>query len=275
MADRVGQLATARAVVVSICALLLLIVLASGYLERPETAESHWGGAAIRLVAYGDSFTAGGGFDEDRNWATGQAEDSGSVLQRVAARVPDVAGHNAAVPAARMQDLAAQVSSGPEDADIVLLLLGLNDVCHANVTFSKSRFARETDDGFDVLRFVHPGAHVVVYAVPDVTEMREIHARSPEAARLWSGSSYCAGALDPAADPSVVEAARAAFREANSILRAEGNERGFVFAESTSAPGFAQGELSGDFFHPNEEGERRLADLAWRDLVERRPALAP
>jgi len=242
------------------------LVATSACLDPPDQALAKWNAASTRFIAYGDSFTSGGGFDAGHNWATGTAPETNSVLTRLQETFGDAVGRNAAHPGARMSDLAAQVAAGPPDAYYVAILLGLNDVCTAG--FDARRFGLEATRAFQVVHTFHPHAAVVVYAIPDVTQLHSIHASIPRARDVWSQASYCTDALGADASAQSVDRARARFAQADDVLAGAARASGFVFSTSTSELGFSAADLSTvDFLHPSDAGEARLADAAWAEIA--------
>lgn len=244
------------------------IVASSGCLSGSTGAA--WKAASLRLVAYGDSFTAGQyGEVHDRSWATGTDPSVPSVLQRLRASDPSVAAYNGALNGARMRDLPREVGRGPGGGDLVLILMGLNDVCVDSPRFDPAAFERDTRTGFDAVHGTHPDAAVVVFAVPDPTRFRDLHRGNPDAERYWSRMPYCSDALAPGASPQQVAQARARVLAADDVLLAAAFGHGFLYSNRTEWPGFTGSDVSSfDYFHPSSTGEARLAAAAWDGLLK-------
>lgn len=220
-----------------------------------------------RVVAYGDSFTAAGvpgvGDLESISWATGGDPSVGSVLSRVRTTYPTAVGENAAISGARVRDLDQMWERAHPDADLVLVLLGINDYCWVTPT-PLAQFSSDVERGFARMRAEHPDAEVIVYAIPDLWRMHELQRSSWEITQLWRGFDYCADTFG-APDVEGAEILPAFRRDSmNLLLKSAAIRQGFTFSDASGWPGWTLADLSPiDGFHPVASGEALLAEAAW------------
>jgi lysophospholipase L1-like esterase len=255
----------------SVRAAALLLVLLSGCLNLAPTDGA--ASAPDLLVAYGDSFTSAldpsRGDDPTLSWATGQLP-GGSVAQRLREVWPQLQAHNGAIGGARMSDLQRQVSAGPGDADLVVLLMGLNDLCRPEGA-DAALFQMETRAGLAAVKQRHPDAAVVIFGIPDAAQFRTFHQLDPRVRSAWADVPFCTDVFNPSAldlldGPRRTQAAREAL---NEVLRQEAERAGFVFSTALDWPYRGLEDFSADFFHPNAQGHSRMAGAAWPVLPTR------
>ncbi len=258
-------------------ALALVGLLAlSGCMDSLGDASAPSDPGPFLLVAYGDSFTRAAdpllGDQPQDSWATGTSPEVQSVLSRILGIRSGAEGVNAALSGAQMNDLVRQVGEHPAGADEVLILLGINDLCLAPA-LPLPDFQAAAARGFDAVRAAHPGAHVVVYAIPDLERFWRVAATVPAAVEFWSGVDYCRGLNPGTVNLFEAEEARERLHAFNEALRQEADRHGFLFSRGTDWPGFHVDDISPvDFFHPTRSGEARLAEGAWP--AARPPGLA-
>lgn len=222
------------------------------------------------LVALGDSFTRAAepvvGDQPEQSWATGSHPQVHSILDRVKAVRPDARGINAAASGARVEDLPRQVAAAPPGADLVLILIGINDQCWPT---RLDAFAEHVRRGFEAVHAAHPAADVLVYAVPDLLDLVEINAHNPSALLFRSAFPYCHHVFVPPIHPIANSLLGARLQQYNEILRAEAVASGFRFSDAIRNLQFAPAELNGqDFFHPTLPGQAHLARAAWPDASD-------
>lgn len=229
------------------------------------------------VAVYGDSFTAaadpGHGDNPALSWATGTLPGIDSVLERLRAAHPDAVAENAAFSGARMADFPRQAAHTAAGADEVLVWLGINDLCATEPT-DPGAFDAQTAAAFATIERLHPDARVVVYAVPDLWRLHEIHDAAARA--FWKPIPYCQDFFDPPATPIAATLAHLRLEGLNGILRDEAAAHGFRYSEATSWPDLTLADVTAaDYFHPNAAGEHRIAASAWPDADPSPPAGAP
>jgi lysophospholipase L1-like esterase len=218
------------------------------------------------VAAIGDSITvavaAGGGPwpHPGRSWSTGDELDS-SHYERLVERGTDAERHNFAVPGARMEEAPAQASRAVEaGADYVTLLLGANDACHGTDLTS---FERDLQAALSSLEEGLPAVRVLVASIPDVARLVDLFGDHRRATFLWRSFDMC-----PALLPDVdVEDAREQVRSYNDVLeRVCDAHEGCLYDEGAvfEHPFDARDVSRVDFFHPSEQGQRKLAEITWR-----------
>lgn len=246
---------------------LLAVVALSGCLAAAGPGTSPSPAKPFTLAVYGDSFTTawepGVGDQMDINWATGTEPGQQSILQRLRREFPDAQASNVAVGGQRVRDLAEQDGKVIPDADVVMVWMGINDLCRGSPAEDLA-FREEVRAAFDVLASTHPDGNVVIFSIPDLWRLHEEHLKRPETAKFWSfHKDYCGDFFNPPAHPLAEALAKARLDLLNDALRAEADAHGFTYSEAISWPGLSLEDFSHDYFHPNASGERRIAAAAW------------
>lgn len=240
----------------------------SGCVDAGAQPEAPAASDPYLLVVHGDSFTAaldpGRGDRNELSWATGTEPGLDSVLERLRGQGRDASASNVAFSGARMLDVPGQALRAPRGADLVLLFLGTNDLCWPTPTTPEA-FRSGTDAALDLLRTNHPDARIVVFAVPDLWRLHELHLAEPQALAFWAGNrDYCPDFFNPSPSPSAPAIARTRLDSFNGILQDEAEAHGAAYSGATFWPGWSLEHFSDrDYFHPNLGGEARLAAAAW------------
>ncbi|MGW5022878.1 GDSL-type esterase/lipase family protein [Streptomyces cacaoi] len=188
---------------------------------------------------------------------------------------------NFATSGAVMADLPAQMRKAARSApDLVTVMIGANDACRPSVQqmTSVEEFRAGFQEAMRTLRAAQPRTQVYVSSVPDLKRLWEQGRDNPIGRRVW-GLGICQSMLK---DPQAVDGAAQQRRQQvqdrvvayNSVLKQEcakdlrcRYDNGAVFRYR-----FTEDELSRwDWFHPNKAGQRSLAELAYRQIVAKRP----
>lgn len=237
----------------------------------------------VSMGAVGDSFSLGfaacGGFSSctDVSWTTGDGSvhtGFSSHYTRLAARQPALAGNvtNAAVPGSAVSALTGQVATlAPSAPEYVTVLIGLADVCKANVELMTSvdQFRSSFRAGLAALRDQVPDARVLAVSLPDLTSILSAVRARPG---IESGffASYCATAYaNPYSDARADVRRRAIVRRRierfNAAIAAEcardrlcRTDRGALFRHR-----WTDAEVSADFLHPSITGQQMIADVTF------------
>jgi len=248
---------------------LLALVWLSSCVGTPHAPSPSAVAHPYSVVVHGDSFTAaldpGKGDRREISWASGTQTGMQSVLQRLESTEDLVNVSNVAFSGARMRDVPAQASAAPTDADMVLVWLGINDMCVGPAPESADAFRADADAAFTLLGTNHPQARVLVLAIPDLWRLHELHLARAEAAALWRQiPDYCPDVFNPAPGPTSVFVAQTRLTAFNEALRSAARAHGFEFSDATLWPGWTLEDFSrADYFHPDLDGESRLAAAVW------------
>lgn len=255
-------------------------IVVDGVDEPPEPDEEE---VPRSVAALGDSITAASNLDLERlaaenpaySWATGDAIES--VHARLVELDPGAAGgaHNLAVPGARIAGLPAQADEAAAlDVDLVIVLMGANDACASAVDAmtSVADFERDLGEALDRIEAGLPEGSVHLLSIPDVTRLWDILGDRSEARLVWERFGICQAALSSERsdeDRSTVRDRVAAYNEVTADL-CDARERcthddGIVFDHRYEADHVSPA----DFFHPSEDGQRTLAEMAWETLRDR------
>ncbi|WP_327092024.1 GDSL-type esterase/lipase family protein [Nonomuraea sp. NBC_01738] len=232
-------------------------------------------GVPVVMAALGDSISAG--FNacgwyvtcESRSWSTGADRGVNSHYARLGMRGGN---RNFAVPGATSADLRGQVDRAVgARADYVTILIGAQDVCVGTerAMTPVPVFEKRVRDAFGALRAGLPGARVLVSSIPDLRRLWQAGKDNAIARTFWTIGRICRPML---ADPSSVARAdverRARVRgrvvEFNRVLArvcAEFGPRCRTDGGAVFRYPFTLDHISKwDFFHPNEAGQRVLAE---------------
>jgi lysophospholipase L1-like esterase len=224
------------------------------------------------VVVHGDSFTAaldpGRGDRREISWASGTEPGLPSIRQELQSVHPGARVENVAFSGARMRDVALQAERAGSGADLVLVFLGINDLCVDRSPQSHETFSSDARAAFDLIRARHPGARVVVFAVPDLWRLHELHLEERRALELWRQiPDYCPEFFNPVPGPAAFLLAHDRLEDTNAALRQAARDHGFAYSDATLWPGWGLADFSeADFFHPSLSGEARLAAALWPDI---------
>jgi lysophospholipase L1-like esterase len=265
----------------------------SGWTASAPTASPSTTGAPLSslkqvkvLGVIGDSISIGvnacgqPGPCPDRAWAGG----SDPEVESIATRLADVSGTKPMVlrgakdggtvadASARMSELAA------EKPDLVTVLVGANDVCAPSAAemTSVAEFRKDYGAMLAKLRSQAPGALALALSIPDISQIWQVSKDNPQAVSLWSRFPGCRNLLsNPASDAPEAEAEREAAAErivefnqvVAELCRTAGNcisDGGAIYDHEYTAA-----EISSiDYFHPSAQGQRVIAEVAWRVLTD-------
>lgn len=241
------------------------------------------------IGAFGDSMTLGvnacgePGRCTAASWATGDDPAVGSIAMRIGAAtggVPETV--NAAKDGGTVADAVARVDEViAAQPELVLVLLGGNDVCDADVDgmTSVDDFRASYTALLTALHDGLPDARVLALSIPDLYRLWEVGRDDEGTRQVWDSSPSCSNLLGDAA------ATDAASTERRDAVAARTEEFNAVIAEVCAADSactsdggavfayeFSPAEISSiDHFHPSVAGQQVLAEIAWNTLVEASP----
>jgi lysophospholipase L1-like esterase len=246
-----------------------------------------WDSTPSSVAAVGDSITRG--FDACEvlsdcpqvSWATGTDRNVRSLAVRLFG-APGAARRswNDAASGARMADLSGQMAlAAAHRPGLVTVMVGANDACRNSAALMTpvSEFRTSFVAAMDRLRSAAPKAQVYVSSVPDLKRLWSTGRGNPMGRQVWK-LGICPSMLGDSQDNS----ARAQQRRAmvydrvvayNAVLKGVcakdprcRYDGGAVFDYR-----FTGAQLSPwDWFHPGRDGQRRLAEIAYRNVTARR-----
>ncbi len=260
------------AVVTTVVAMALLVAPARVAAASPPPLPSS-------IAVLGDSISRA--FDvccyygdhPSHSWATGNSslDSIKSHYERLRALNPAIAGHqlNDAVTGAKMSAGPTQAASAvAQGAQYVAILLGANDLCTSSVATMTptATFRQQFSSTMATLDPDRRGVHVFVSSIPDVVHLWEVLHTSATARFVWSLAKICQSVLASSNGPAQRDAVRAHEGELNTVLAEVcanyGNCR--FDALTTYNFQFSAGDVSVlDFFHPDLDGQRKLAEATW------------
>jgi lysophospholipase L1-like esterase len=234
------------------------------------------------MAALGDSITAGFGACftlvacERNSWSTGGGPAVESHYKRIREDNRAIRGNaqNYAVPGATAADLAAQADRAVDDKPAyVTVLIGANDACADSISSMTpvKTFRSQVDDALDRLRKGVPKARVLVVSIPDLNRLWRLGRDDEHALRAWR-AGVCPSLLaradsDDPADAErrdrVAERVDDYNRQLRAACRAYGRKCRWDGGEVHGVR-FTLDEVNRlDYFHPNAQGQERLADVTY------------
>lgn len=247
-----------------------------------------WDRSPASIAAVGDSITRG--FDAcgilsdcpEVSWATGTDDGVRSLAVRLLGE-PGVDGHswNFARSGASVAELPAQMDKvSAHKPDLVTVMMGANDACkdEAALMTPVDEFRSSFEESMRRLRAKAPKTQVYVASVPDLKRLWSEGRDNPLGRQIWK-LGICSSMLGDSQDMGAEAQARRSTVQArvvayNTVLkdvcakdlrcRYDG---GAVFDFR-----FTGDQLSTwDWFHPSKDGQGKLADIAYRNVVAAKP----
>jgi lysophospholipase L1-like esterase len=234
------------------------------------------------MAALGDSITAGYGgcltlvTCRRVSWSTGDGSRVDSHYRRILDGNRAIRGrtHNFATPGARAGALPEQARAAVRArVEYVTILIGANDACRRDVgaMTDPDTFREQVDSGLRVLRQGLPEARVLVASLPDLYRLWEVGRTDRRAVRAWS-RGICPSLLADATSEADGDARRrAAVRERVEAYNRELREACRAYGDRCRYDGGAVHRVRFtldmvsplDFFHPDVEGQDKLAEVTW------------
>jgi lysophospholipase L1-like esterase len=211
-----------------------------------------------------------------RSWSTGDDSVVNSHYLRIRAVNPNLTvRHNDARSGAKAADMPGQATTVvSQRVEYVTIEIGANDACtssEASMT-PVSTFRAQIDTALNTLRTGLPNARVFIGSIPDIKRLWFVGKDSSSARFFWSAGSICQSMLaNPTSTAQVDEDRRNRVRQRvvdfNTQLAqacaAYGTNCKFDNNAIFNYP-FALSQVSGwDYFHPNREGQRVLAQVSY------------
>ncbi|ROT33212.1 GDSL-type esterase/lipase family protein [Micromonospora sp. HM5-17] len=249
----------------------------------PRPPDSPRPGLPSSIAALGDSITTGFGSClvlaacQHNSWATGRSTRVDSLYRRLLEVNPAIRGNvrNVATNGARVGDLVAQARTAVRaEADYVTVLVGANDACRNRVEemTEVATFRDRLDQALRVVREGRPRAQILVLSIPDLYRLWEVGHTEERVVRAW-GNRICPTLLANATSTAEADRTRrstfraridAYNRELSAACRAYGSRCRYD-GGAVHRVRFSLDMVNHlDYFHPDVEGQRRLAEVAWR-----------
>ena len=234
------------------------------------------------MAALGDSITAGFGSCftlvacERRSWSTGSDSAVDSHYRRIREANAKIRGqaHNYAKPGARAADLNSQARAAvAAKAQYVTVLIGANDACARRVQDMTPvrTFRTQIDAALRTVKKSLPRSRVLVVSIPDLYRLWQLGHDDEQAVRAWN-AGICPALLANPTSTGIADGRRR--RQVANRIDAYNRQ----LADACRAYGtrcrWDNGEVHNvrfsldlvnhlDYFHPNSEGQARLAEVTW------------
>ena len=258
----------------AVAVLVLAIVLTAGASAAPT---------GTSIAALGDSITRA--YDTcsvaytdcpANSWSTGTNSTVKSWYARLFATDPAISGrnYNDAKTGAKMIDLQGQASTAvTQQASIVTILMGANDVCTKTVSAMtpSATLGDQLRTALTTLTTGDPGAQIYVASVPNVYHLWEIFHNNFSANFVWAIAGICQSLL---ANPRSTATADVQRRQqvANQVVADNATIASVCasFANCHYDNGAAYNVVfttsdvtTRDYFHPSVAGQTKAAAAIW------------
>jgi lysophospholipase L1-like esterase len=253
-----------------------------GTSAKPEPTKPATGYPAS-MVALGDSITAGLGAClayvacARNSWSTGDNAAIQSHYQRILEKNDAIEGHsdNLATPGAESDALDGQARRAVQlKPQYVTVLIGANDACAGRVQSMTpvDTFREQVDKALARLKKGLPKARVLVVSIPDLYRLWQVGRENEKATEIWSRGGICPSMLaDPTSTADADQARRESVRDRiddyNTQLQQACREYGDRCRWDGGAAHRVRFEVDQlnkfDYFHPNAEGQKKLADVIY------------
>ncbi|MEV7086927.1 SGNH/GDSL hydrolase family protein [Streptomyces sp. NPDC093085] len=242
--------------------------------DCPEVSWATGTDSGVRSLAYR---LLGGGSADVAGRTEGRA---GSASDQVARRVAE-RSWNLAATGARMADVPAQMTRAARHRpELVTVMAGANDACRKSAAQMTpvASFRTSFEEALRRLRADAPKAQVYVSSVPDLKRLWSTGRANPLGRQVWK-LGICATMLGDSQDDSKAAQARRDLVYArvvgyNTALKevCAKDERCRYDGGEVFAYRFTGTQLSHwDWFHPSKDGQRRLAEIAYRNVTAESP----
>jgi lysophospholipase L1-like esterase len=235
------------------------------------------------IAALGDSMTRA--FDTcsiaytdcpANSWSTGTNSTVKSWYTRLLATNPGISGHNYndAKTGAKMVDLQGQAATAvSQQASIVTILMGANDVCTSSVSTMtpSSTLGNQLLAALTTLTTGNPGAQIYVASIPNVYHLWEIFHLNYTANFVWSIAGICQSLLKNPRSSAAADVQRRQ-QVANQVSADNATIASVCggFANCHYDGGAAYNVVfttsdvtTRDYFHPSVSGQAKAAAALW------------
>ncbi|WP_405799667.1 GDSL-type esterase/lipase family protein [Streptomyces sp. NBC_01506] len=256
--------------------------------QAPPKPKPVWDRSPTSIAAVGDSITRG--FDAcgllsdcpAASWSTGTDDTVRSLAVRLLGEsgVAD-RSWNYARSGATVSALPTQIGkAAAHTPDLITVMMGANDACKDEVDLMTpvDEFRASFEESMRRLRADSPKTQVYVASVPDLKRLWSEGRDNPLGRQIWK-LGICASMLGDSQDMgaaaqerrSTVQARVVAYNKVLKDVCAKDlrcrYDGGAVFDFR-----FTGDQLSGwDWFHPSKDGQGKLADIAYRNIVAAKP----
>lgn len=264
--------------------LSLLVALTAAVLLPGLPASADPGPPPSSMASLGDSITRGfnacGWYVDctSRSWSTGDYSTVNSHYRRILAKNPAISGknYNDARSGAKAADMYGQAGTAvSQSVQYVTLLIGANDACTSSESTmtSVTTFRSQINSALSRLKSGLPNAKLYVVSIPDIKRLWYVGKDSSSARSAWDAFNICQSMLaNPTSTSAEDEARRDRVRQRVIDYNTQLAQACAAYGTNCRFDGnaifnypFVLSQVSGwDYFHPNTEGQRVLADVSYR-----------
>lgn len=235
------------------------------------------------MASLGDSitraFNACGWFSDctSRSWSTGSYSTVNSHYLRILSINSAIYGrnYNDARSGAKAVDMYGQAGTAVgQNVQFVTMLIGANDACTSSESTmtSVTTFRSQIDSALTRLKGGLPNAKVYLVSVPDIKRLWYIGKGNFSALSAWSAFGICQSMLaNPTSTAQADEDRRNRVRQRVIDYNTQLAQACFAYGANCKFDNnaifyyqFVLSQVSGwDYFHPNTEGQRVLAQVSY------------
>lgn len=236
---------------------------------------------ATSLAALGDSITRA--FDTcplayvdcpANSWSTGTNASVDSWYLRLRTANPALVASNDAKTGAKMVDLAGQAATAAaQNADVVTILMGANDVCTSSVSTmtAAATVGAQLTQALQSLTSGNSTRQIYVASIPDVYRLWQIFHLNWSADLVWGIAGICQSLLaSPRSTRTADQTRRLQVRQRAIDDNAAIQQACAAFAQCHYDNGAAFGiqfttadVTTRDYFHPSVSGQAKAAAAEW------------
>ena len=255
-----------------------VIATVAGVLTAPAASAA----APSSMASMGNSITRAfnscGWYSDcvDRSWSTGGDTGVNSHYLRLRQLNPNLTVHNNdARSGARAADMPGQASTVvSQRVEYVTIEIGANDACTSSESTMTAvgTFRGQIDSALNTLRTGLPNARVFIGSIPDVKRLWFIGKDNSNARFFWSLGGICQSMLaNPTSTAQADEDRRNRVRQRVVDFNAQLAQACAAYGSNCKFDNnaifnypFQLSQVSGwDYFHPNREGQRVLAEVSF------------
>ncbi|MQA26181.1 MAG: SGNH/GDSL hydrolase family protein [Micromonosporaceae bacterium] len=263
--------------------LSLLVALTAALLLPSVPAHADPGPPPSSMSSLGDSITrafnaCGWYYDcTSRSWSTGSYSTVNSHYRRILAKNSAISGrnYNDARSGARASDMYGQAgTAASRGVQYVTMLIGANDACTSSESTMTpvTTYRSQINSALSRLKSGLPNAKVYIVSVPDIKRLWAIGKNNSSARYAWSQFNICQSMLaNPTSTHPDDEARRNRVRQRVIDYNAQLAQACVAYGANCKFDNnaifnypFVLSQVSSwDYFHPNTEGQRVLAQVSY------------
>lgn len=239
-----------------------------------------FGNPAIKMVAIGDSITAGFnsydmGINPQMSWATGDDKNVKSHFQRlsemftVTAINKSVTGSDVTNTLDQIKEVISEINESDENEpiDYLTFLVGGNDLCRWPLDDDGTYLSNYTKNFQSVIEEAvqhNPTIKILISSLPDVKRLYEVGRQRRMCRFIWGTGRVCPQILSPRAKDRELYFKRWEDMNEEITKIAREYDTNVMFTKEISTYEFTKEDISKwDCFHPSVSGQQKISEKLW------------